>query len=329
MNTRSAFASFWSCARGRASTLALFTGLLGCGDDPADSNDDPSPTVDAGSGSEDARAPAADTGTRPVVDGGTPGPGDTATLNALAGRYLLRFDNFGTTEAMPGGLATFKVRSRVSMLVAAELSVEGGKLVSKERFCDQTVLQRCEEGCTASATVVDPRAISDFLVKRTFTREYTVSGSSFTAGHSVATLGYDEPGTGAMPTSGTDSRVWDVVKGDPREGLLTQLTVTLPAPLPAISCKVYGVQKVDTAFAGAIQGTGASATFPTSEIVPDLSKSDGVTLGADNSLCSAQDVSSPLEKYNLRILRVGNAGGDTWSCPPTAEFDTKLPGGAL
>jgi hypothetical protein len=319
MNTRSALA-----------LIAVVTGLQACGDDPAD-GDKPSPTVDAGA--QDARTVAPDTGTdsgtKPVVDSGPPSASDTATLNALAGRYLLRFDNFGTTEASPGGLANFKVRSRVSMLVTAELTVDGGKLVATERFCDQTVLQRCEEGCTASTTVVDAKALSDFLVKRTFAREYTVSGTSFTAGHSVATLGYDETGTGAMPTSGTDTRVWDVVKGDPREGLLTQLTVTLPSPLPAISCKVYGVQKVDTAFAGTLQGTGASASFPTAAIVPDLSNSDGVTLGADNTLCSAQDVSSPLEKYNLRILRVGNAGGDTWSCPASSEFDTKLPGGAL
>lgn len=322
MSTRSALALF-----------AVLTGLSACGSDSAGSGDDDDddgskPVVDAGA--EDARTPVADTGTKPVVDSGTPTTGDTATLNALAGRYLLRFDNFGTTEASPEGLAGFKftVRSRVSLLVTAELTVDGGKLVAKERFCDQTVLQRCDTGCSASTTVVDPKAISDFLVKRTFAREYTVSGTSFTAGHSVATLGYDEPGTGAMPTSGTDSRVWDVVKGDPREGLLTQLTVTLPLLNP-IECKVYGVQKVDTAFAGTLQGTGDAAKFPTSEIIPDLSKSDGVTLGASDPLCSAQDVSSPLEKYNLRILRVGNAGGDTWSCPATAEFDTKLPGGAL
>lgn len=303
---------------------AVLVGLTACGDDPAEPGE-PIPEVDAGAKPEDARV--TDTGTKPV-DTGTATPGENATLTALAGRYLVRFDNFGT--AVSSG---FTIRSRVSVLVAAELAVDGAQLTARERVCNQTVLQECKaSSCQASTTVVDAKAVGDFMVKRTFARLYTVAGANFSAGKAVYALGYDDPADGNAPDGPTDARVWDVIKGaEPREGLLTKVTVTA-APLPPISCNVYGTQKFVSQFSGALSGSGASASFPAAALEPVLNGSDANQLGSDNPLCApAQEPTATDESASVRFARFGDAlgKGETWDCPSNAEFDSKLPGGAL
>jgi len=304
--------------------VALLAGLTACGDDAPAEPEDTKPEVDAGTiTKEDARV--TDTGTKPV-DTGTATPDEQTTLTALSGRYLLRFDNFGTATS-----SGFTIRSRVSVLVAAELAVDGAQLTAKERVCNQTVLQECVNGCQASTTVVDSKAVSDFLLKRTFARAYTVDGADFSAGKAVFALGYDDPADGNAPDSSSDARVWDVIKGDPREGLLTKVTVTA-APLPPISCNVYGTQKFVSQFSGVLSNSGASTSFPTGALEPNLDGSDAKSLGADVALCAPQgEPTSTDESSTVRFSRVGEllGKGETWACPPVSDFDSKLPGGAL
>ncbi|MDB4972112.1 MAG: hypothetical protein JWN48_453, partial [Myxococcaceae bacterium] len=195
--------------RAPAATLALTVGLLGglgCGGDDA-SAPEPAPKPDAAvdAGKPDAKVSSVpDTGTKPARDADV-SSGNPA-LDALAGRYLMRWDTFGTGVTGIGPV-TISIRSRVSFLFVTELSVEGDHLKATERLCNQTAKQKCLMGCETATTVVDQRVVDNFLHKTVFSREYTLGsdGKALTAGESIAALGYD--GTGDLPTSSSDSKV--------------------------------------------------------------------------------------------------------------------------
>ena len=278
---------------------------------PPAATPDAAPPVVAGS--DGGTSPAPDTG----VDSGGSG---TSSLDALAGSYLLRFDTFGTSSA-----GTLAIRSRVSLLWVTKLTVEGDHLAATERLCTQTTQQVCKMGCTSASTVVDPKVIATFLPPRKFARTYTLAADgTFSGQRATALLGYDEPASGAVPATTDDARVWDVVSGSPREGMLTSLSIN--TGVVEVMCQVYGVQKLVSAFSGLLQGTSPKPTF--ASLTLNLDGSDAAALGFEgNPLCNgAASADFPLERAVARMVRY-DAGG-ALDCSDLSDFDKLLPADA-
>jgi hypothetical protein len=304
--------------------------LSACGDDPAaevESEPAASNAQDAGrtadAGARDARV--GDAGRDVPVDSGREPTEPGSSKSPFSGRYLIRIDTFGTASS-----SGFVIRSRASELVTAVLTGDADELDAQERVCDQVAEQVCKEGCVRATTVIDPRVVKDFMSKRTFPRRYTRDGATFRAEKATYLLGYDDTSEGALPTDyKSDARMWDVISGGVREGLLT--TFRVETSLLPISCTLHGVTKFISSFSGAVEGDGADAKFTSDELEVNLDESDGKTLYANPEICGMQDSSSPVDRATVRILRVGDvpAQGETWDCPSNAEFEQKLPGGAL
>ena len=300
----------------RTLRLVSLTGLLSaaaCGGGGAEPPDE----------TKDASTPAPDA--KVIVTGAPdaqPDPAPKVTLDTLAGKYLLRFDSVGTTSS---GTA-LAVRSRVSLLWLTELKVDGAKLKASERLCTQVTTQMCKTGCATSSTVIDPKVISDFFPKKSFERTYTLGDDgTFTGEAATAPLGYDDSGSGALPTMPSDSRLWDVLPGGDREGVLTSLTLTgVGVPLiNNVQCQVYGVQKLVSRFHGTLQGSALKPTIPSMPL--DLSGSDGNTVGfTGDPLCSATSgASSPVESGSVRMVRYDS--GPALDCKDLTDFDKLLP----
>jgi predicted small lipoprotein YifL len=271
---------------------------------------------------KDAAPPVAvsDAGTTPVVDAHVEAGVSNSSLAALAGSYLLRFDTYGTSSA-----GTLAIRSRVSLLWVTKLTVEGDHLAATERLCTQTTQQACKMGCTSASTVIDPKVISMFLPTRKFARTYTLAGDgTFSGERATALLGYDDPANGALPTTSDDVRVWDVVAGSPREGMLTSLDIN--TGVVDVMCQVYGVQKLVSAFTGTLLGTSPKPTF--ASLTLSLDGSDAAALGFEgNPLCNgAAGADFPLERAVARIVRY-DAGG-ALDCSDLSDFDKLLPADA-
>lgn len=307
-------------SRSPLSAFALTVGLsctAACGSDGG--GDTPSATT------QDAASPAAtyDGGTKPPADAGVDsGGGSTSSLAPLAGNYLLRFDTFGTSSS-----GTLEISSRVSLLWVTKLTVEGDHLAASERLCTQTTQQVCKMGCTSASTVIDPKVISMFLPTRKFSRTYKLaSDGTFSGEQATALLGYDDPANGAMPTRSDDMRVWDVVSGNPREGVLTSLSVNVGGVVGDVMCQVYGVQKLVSAFKGTLQGTPSKPTFPSMTLA--LDGSDAAVLGYDgNALCSATaGANFPLDRAIARMVRYD--AGAALDCSDLSDFDRLLPADA-
>jgi hypothetical protein len=322
-----------------AATLCALPLLIGLsmaacgGEDAKPDTDDSGDERDAGrrpDASRDAGRP--DTGNGQTVPDAAPprpdaGP-SSVNLEALAGRYLMRWDVLGTAKSnFLGG--EMRIRSRLSTLVVAELKVEGNKLVSEERVCTQIAAQKCESICDTARTVVDPRTIEDFLKKKKQTREFTVSGDgTFTAERSVAQLGYDDEDLdGEVPTSSDDERVWDVEAGDPREGFLTSITVKALGLGP--TCQAFGTQKYVSSFSGKLGGSDDAPTLPTIMAL-DLLDSAAATLGSSDATCNEQAMmaESPIDEANARMVRYGDDLSEDafWACPADSVFNEKMPG---
>ncbi|MDB4975809.1 MAG: hypothetical protein JWN48_4150, partial [Myxococcaceae bacterium] len=266
-----------------------------------------------------------DTGTKPARDADV--SSSNPALDAIAGRYLMRWDTFGTANSGIGPLKV-AIRSRVSLLFVTELVVEGDHLKATERLCNQTAKQKCEpQSCDSSSTVVDPRVIEGFLHKTTFTRDYVLGGDgrAITGGESTATLGYD--GAGSIPTSSSDSKVWDVIPDkSPREGMLTSIKIVNVGNLggPPIMCDVYGVQKFVTKFEGTLGGSSAAPTFPNMPLIFTPETAAG-RLGSTNAACDAAG-DSPLDKATVQLVRHGDSDGDAfWDCYGDDVFEQKIP----
>lgn len=296
-------------------SLVLLAGLIGCSSDGEGDDDDSNNEPDAGA--QDARIPRPDTGIKPSDTG----VGTASALDALAGRYLMRFDAFGVASSS----GILDINSRASFLITAEVEVAGDKLVATERFCHQTALQECDKGCEKAGTVVDARVIEK-LQSRTFKREYTVDGASFVAEPSAAQLGYDDPKDTPIPTSSTDKRVWDIMEGGAREGFLSTLKLEGLPPLGGmISCEIYGAQRVVSTFQGELARSGESLSFPTGAKTLDLSMGQLQRLGANMPLCETQG-EAPIDRATVSIVPDKRSSDD---CPSVDEFDTALPGGPL
>lgn len=310
------------------SVLAGLSGVPGCGGDGDDlpaSSRSSSPDRDAGKVKPDAKASSVpDTGASPRPEAGVEPQTNTA-LDALAGRYLMRFDTFGTaTTGLPPLVVS--IRSRVSLLFVTELVVDGDKLRATERLCQQTAKQKClDDTCGTASTVVDPRVAENFLRKTQFTREYALSadGKSIAAGESIAALGY--VGDGPLPTSSGDQSVWDVdTSKGPREGMLTKLSVTNVGLGGSISCEVYGVQKFVTKFSGALVGSASQPAFPTMELEFGAASAAG-TLGSTSAACDAAG-DSPLDRATVQLVRHGADDDDEfWDCYDVDVFEAELP----
>lgn len=268
---------------------------------------------DAGAKIPDAQRPSAEAGS------------GNKKLDALAGRYLMRLDVLGTaTSPSPLG-GEVAIRSRVSTLIVAELAVDGDQLSGTERVCTQVIAQKCEKQCTSASTSVDSRVVSGFLLQRQQHRTYTLAeDGTFRGERSIAQLGYDDTNEdAAAPTSPDDKRLWDVVPGnDIGEGLLSKLSVTLGL---TISCDAYGTQKFASSFSGKLGGSDGAPTIP--EMTLALDGSEGTRLGSSSPACDAQEVSSPVEIANARMVRYGDDMNDDafWNCPAPSVFDQQLP----
>lgn len=316
-----------------ALSLCIALTLGACGDDSpstgGDQEADAKVASDAGTRSDASSGDAGkpDSGSKPASDAGAPsddgGGASSATLDALAGRYLMRWDVLGTASSnFLGG--EMKVRSRLSTLVVAELSVEGGKLMSKERVCTQVAEQKCESICDTASTVVDPRTIKDFLLKKYQAREFTLSSDgTLTAERAVAQLGYDDTDLDtAAPTSSDDKRVWDVISGSPREGFLTKVSISSLGL--TVACNVYGTQKFVTTFSGKLGGTDDAPELPATMTL-DLLDSDAQRLGADMDTCANQEADSPVDSQNARMVRYDADPSDAfWDCPADSVFDSMM-----
>ena len=300
--------------------MASLCSAVACGGSDGGSDAPPEPT-------HDAATPVAstDAGSDPVVDAAVDarvdsGGGAAVSLDALAGNYLLRFDTYGTSSA-----ATLAIRSRVSLLWVTKLTVEGDHLAATERLCTQTTQQVCKIGCTTASTVVDPKVIATFLPPRKFARTYTLAADgTFSGQRATALLGYDDPADGALPTTTGDMRAWDVIAGNPHEGMLTSLSIN--TGVVDIMCQVYGVQKLVSAFTGRLMGVSPKPTFGTLALM--LDGSDAAALGFEgNPLCSgAAGADFPLERAVARIVRY-DAGG-ALDCSDLSDFDKLLPADA-
>jgi hypothetical protein len=304
--------------------LGLMLALAGCGDEESPTPDDPDKADASKDAGRDGRVSERDTGPKDA------GPADPK-LEPLAGRYLLRLDTLGTAMSPSPLGGSLRIRSRVSNLIVAELSVEGDHLVGKERVCTQAVEQRCDEGCATASTVVDSRTISGFLLKQFQQREYTLSGDgTFTGGRSVATLGYTGDVDAPSPSSPDDKRIWDVDPSTPLlEGFLTKLKLTVQGVPIGVECLAYGTQKFVSAFSGKLGGTGSAPEFP--EMPVDLDGSEANALGASSMACNSDGVETPIDESNARMVRYGDELSDDafWNCPTAAVFDKELPPTAL
>ncbi|HEX5658144.1 MAG TPA: hypothetical protein VFX59_13160, partial [Polyangiales bacterium] len=256
--------------------LALTLALTACGgeDGPSDTDGTSDAEKDAGDTKRDSSRPDAGT---PIKDDGGPtvpnksdASSDDPKLNALAGRYLMRWDVLGTATS-PNPLGELKIRSRLSTLVVAELAVKDGRLVSTERICTQVAAQKClENTCSKANTTVDERTINNFLLKRTQERAWSLAADgTVTGAESTALLGYDDEDPNAsLPTENTDERVWDVdTSNSVNEGFLTRISVTLGIP---INCTAYGTQKYVSILKGKLDGSEAEAV----ELDLDVNQSD-------------------------------------------------------
>jgi hypothetical protein len=310
--------------------LCLGLSLAACGDDDKSTDDGQTdqtgPTGKVDAGGLDGSVPdgsARDGAATP--DASAPA---NAALDGLAGRYLMRWDTVGTASSEFASVQV-QIRSRLSTLLVAELKVTDGKLTSVERVCTQTAAQTCSKNCDGASTVIDPRVISDFLPTRQQSREFTLSADgTFTAGRSVAQLGYDDPNPDAAePTAPDDPRIWDVIPGGDREGFLSKVTVSAFG-IP-FECQTYGTQKFVTSFAGKLGGSVSAPQIPQMEL--DLGDSNALVLGSDNPACASQKVDVPVDIKNARMVRYGDALAEDafWKCPEPSVFDAMLPGTPL
>ncbi|MDB4989572.1 MAG: hypothetical protein JWN04_4750 [Myxococcaceae bacterium] len=306
--------------------FAVLVGLLGllgsagCGDDGGSSSSEPAKDAAVEAGKSDAKVTNVhDTGvTKPPTDGGGV-PSTNPALDAIAGRYLMRWDTFGT-----GSTLGVSIRSRVSVLIVTELMVDGDHLTATEQICNQSAKQKCLSGCNTATTTVDKRVIDNFLHQRQFTREYTLGsdGRAITAGLSTAELGYD--GDGPLPTSSSDPSVWDVITDqNPREGMLTSLLVTNVGFGGMIKCDVYGVQKFVTKFSGTLGGSASAPTFPSMVLTFTTDTAAG-RLGSTNPTCDAAG-DSPLDNSTVQLVRYGDGDDNFWNCYGDSVFDAQLP----
>jgi hypothetical protein len=295
----------------------LLLGLLACGGDPAEEPTEPEP--DASVARPDAKVPDKP---KPKPDAGADvGPAPEVMLESLAGKYLLRFDTFGTTTA-----PSLRIKSRASQLWVVELSVDGDKLKSTERLCTQVSKQTCEMGCTGAETVIDPKVITDFMQERTFERTYTLDeDGTFTGERSTVLLGYDDPADGPIPTKDNkdDPRIWDIEPGSPREGLLTSVTIQGNTLLGNVTCTVFGAQKFVSTFRGVLQGTADKPVFPSMTL--ELGGSGGKTLGTTGGLAcnGASSAESPVTSAFAHLVRYDE--GPALDCGDLAAFDELLP----
>ncbi|MET0286012.1 MAG: hypothetical protein ABW352_16130 [Polyangiales bacterium] len=324
-----------SAATLRALPLLLGLSMAACGEDskPSDDTDDTGEERDAGrrpDASRDAGRP--DTGSGPTVPEASidnDASSGNEKLDALKGRYVMRWDVVGTaTSTSPLSGGPLAIRSRLSTLVIAELSVDGDKLVSTERICTQVAQQKCKDGCTSATTTVDTRTIG-ILKTKNQKREFTLDGDTLTGEYSIAQLGYDDEDLDTpAPTSNTDERVWNIDSSTPaREGFLTKVSVTLTGvPLP-IACNAFGTQKFVSKFTATVGDEGA-LTFSGDNNL-DLEPSEAPALGSDVQACDDQAsmAKTPIEKSTARMARYGDDLSDEafWACPAESVFNSELP----
>lgn len=272
--------------------------------------------------------------------GGTPGGGmpgggaggtDAGMLNPAAqrlkqleGRYLMRMDMLSTASARVAGLIQVSVRNRVSHLVASQLYVEGEELKGTERLCYQTFEHVCTNGCTSLTTTMHPSVRTE-LIQLQVPRSYTVSGMKLTGASQTMLLGFDASKNASLPTQNSDSRVWDLVSGNPREGML--LTIDTRSRLKNLMCQVYNVQGFVSRFEGQLGGTSEAPSLENREFVLSTAGSTGETLGASNSDCAADDGATPSTvKESVRFVKVTDQIDEQtfWSCPSQTEWDSRL-----
>ncbi len=325
-----------SFVRSRVLALPLCLGLslAACGDDSG--GGEPEPTKDAGNNKtdsgtrNDASTPRDDGGPTIPDSGQRDASSGDPKLDALAGRYMMRWDVVGTASSKTPLGDPLTIRSRLSTLVIAELSVRDGKLMSNERVCTQVADQKCKEGCTKATTVVDSRTINNFLIKKNQTREFTLGGDTLTAGHSVAQLGYDDADLEtAAPTSNSDQRVWDVDPSTPaREGFLTKISATVTTPLGGVPyfCDAFGTQKFVSTFSATL-GSDGKLSFEPDNL--NLDGSQAPVLGSSDPNCDSQAMMAmtPIDKHDAYMVRYGDdlSADVFWACPSNSEFDKALP----
>lgn len=254
-------------------------------------------------------------------------------LAGLTGRYLMRMDMYSTAQVKEA-LSTLRMRSRVSNLLVAEVSLgdSEGRLVSRETLCDQTYAHACEEGCTSWETSLDPGLSAEFFAERNWTRELELDADARTlkGGELTMALGFDEvDGESALPSSTSDARVWMLESdGQERSGVVTQLLGSVP-PL-SFDCFVSTVARFVTTFSGPLSQQGAlSLEHASFDLSTD--RSDGRVIWAQGkpaSYCStsqlnAEQGTSSSATDITQTVRLARSEAE--GCPSADTFDEALP----